>query len=297
MIFSSFPARALGTEQALAPLSAHRIAIWALPCLSLFVACAGDPAFDDDALGTAGSAAASGAAGAGYGAASNGTGGTRSAGSGAGVNGGVGGVSSSAGGVSSNGGVSGGGVSSGNGAGGGAGGQSTSETSAGAGETGIFVGMTAAHNEARRALGAEPALPDLTWSPELAVVAQDWSDNLAGRCGGIEHRMPNMYGENIAQRGSTRLVQPFSPEEAVDGWVSEVACWDYGTIRGTESCDMDCATAVHSNGCGHYTQVVWRNTKRVGCGYSTCDGDDGFTYEIWVCNYDPPGNYIGQTPY
>ena len=164
------------------------------------------------------------------------------------------------------------------------------------GETGIFVGMTAAHNAARARLGLDEALPDLQWSTDLAEVAQDWSDNLTSECGTIEHRMPNRYGENIAMRGSTRLTQPFSPEEAVDGWDAEVACWDYGTISGTERCDAQCAAGLNSNGCGHYTQLVWRNTQRVGCGYSTCQSGQ-FTYEIWVCNYDPPGNYIGQTPY
>lgn len=165
------------------------------------------------------------------------------------------------------------------------------------GETGIFVGMTAAHNAARAALGAEPALPDLTWSSELAAVAQDWADTLTSSdCGSIAHRMPNMYGENIAMRGSSRLVQPFSPEDAVAGWDAEVACWEYGTISRTEQCDMQCAQDLNSNGCGHYTQLIWRNTQRVGCGYSTC-ADQRFTYEVWVCNYDPPGNFIGQTPY
>lgn len=164
------------------------------------------------------------------------------------------------------------------------------------GETGIFVGMTAAHNAARAALGAEPALPDLTWSTELAAVAQDWADTLTSNdCGSIAHRMPNMYGENIAMHGTTRLLEPFSPEEAVAGWDAEVACWEYGTISRTEQCDMQCAQDLNSNGCGHYTQLIWRNTERVGCGYSTCQGD--YTYEVWVCNYDPPGNYIGQTPY
>ena len=170
------------------------------------------------------------------------------------------------------------------------------DTGAAPGETGIFVGMTAAHNAARAQLGLDEELPDLQWSTELAEVAQDWSDNLTSECGTIEHRMPNSYGENIAMRGSTRLTQPFSPEEAVDGWNAEVACWDYGTISGTESCDAQCAAGLNSNGCGHYTQLVWRNTRRVGCGYSTCESGR-FTYEIWVCNYDPPGNYIGQTPY
>lgn len=165
------------------------------------------------------------------------------------------------------------------------------------GETGIFVGMTAAHNAARAELDTDPPLPDLTWSTELASVAQDWADHLTStECGAIEHRMPNMYGENIAMHGTTRLVAPFSPEEAVAGWNAEVACWDYGTISRTESCDMQCAQGLSSNGCGHYTQLIWRNTERVGCGYSMCEAD-GFTYEVWVCNYDPPGNYVGQTPY
>jgi pathogenesis-related protein 1 len=172
----------------------------------------------------------------------------------------------------------------------------STDTGAAPGETGIFVGMTAAHNAARAALGIDPPLPDLEWSPELATFAQQWSDNLTSECGTIEHRMQNMYGENIATRGSSSIRAPFSPEEAVDGWDAEVACWDYGTINGTESCDADCATALFSNGCGHYTQLVWRNTRRVGCGYSTCEAR-GLSWEIWVCNYDPPGNYIGQTPY
>jgi hypothetical protein len=171
----------------------------------------------------------------------------------------------------------------------------TEDAGAASGETGIFVGMTAAHNAARASL--DEGLPDLTWSPAIAEFSQQWSDSLAANeCGAIEHRTQSMYGENIAMRGSSRLSQPFSPEAAVDGWVAEVDCWSFGTISGTESCDATCAQDLHTNGCGHYTQVVWRNTRRVGCGYSTCTSG-GFTYEIWVCNYDPPGNFIGQAPY
>ena len=40
---------------------------------------------------------------------------------------------------------------------------------------------------------------------------------------------------------------------------------------------------------GHFTQVVWRGTTQVGCGHSQCNGND-----IWVCEYDPPGNWEGQ---
>lgn len=167
------------------------------------------------------------------------------------------------------------------------------DTEAGNGETGIFVGMTAAHNATRSALGLAP----LTWSEDLAAIAQNWSDTLTSEdCGSIMHRMPNRYGENIAEQGSSGGIGPFAPEQAVANWVAEESCWTFGSIQGTETCDAQCVSAQFSSGCGHYTQVVWANTKRVGCGYSTCQ-KDRTTYEVWVCNYDPPGNFIGQTPY
>jgi pathogenesis-related protein 1 len=246
------------------------------------VACSGDdPLSDDDPRDGAEAGAALGGAG----------GGAPASAAGAPANGGRGGSGIAAGGRSGVGGSSPSTAGSGNTM------DEPAESNSGAatGETGIFVGMTAAHNAAREAL--DEGLPDLTWSPQIAEFSQQWSDTLAAQeCGTIEHRDQRDYGENIAMRGSTRLSQPFSPEEAVDGWVSEVACWDFGTISGTESCDAACVAGLHSNGCGHYTQVVWRNTRQVGCGYSTCENGN-FTYEIWVCNYDPPGNFIGQAPY
>jgi pathogenesis-related protein 1 len=244
---------------------------------SLAWGCSGDDVLDDDEIAAGGASAAGATSG-------SGTGGSATGGSGTGGRGGA-----NAGGTSSGG----SGGSAGSSAGTGGSGSEMQEPGAGDGETGIFVGMTAAHNETREALG----LPDLTWSPEIADFAQQWSDSLAEtECGSIEHRDQRTYGENIAIRGSTREGDTFRPEDAVAGWVAEVACWDFGTINGSEQCDTACVQDLNSNGCGHYTQVVWRNTQRVGCGYSTCVAQ-GFNFEVWVCNYDPPGNFIGQAPY
>jgi pathogenesis-related protein 1 len=172
---------------------------------------------------------------------------------------------------------------------------------AASGETGRMVGMTEAHNKARRAVMTMPALADLTWSPTVAAYAQEWADNLAKTaCDAPRHRTgqelsAKKYGENLAVFGATGG-KGSTAEQAANGWSAEVACWTYGTIGGTEKCDMKCYTDMHSDGCGHFTQVVWRKTTEVGCGVATCKSGN-FNNDIWICNYSPAGNYVGQAPY
>lgn len=257
-----------------------RVACW-LPVL-LALACVEEDDPLDDGASTGGSNAGQGIpseAGSGGGLSQAGTGSGGTGGASEGTAG-----SSFAGGSSSTGG-------SGTGTGGSAGAVSAEDV-----ETGLFVGMTAAHNQARQDEMQDPPLPDLTWSNEIAEFSQQWADQLATQCGTLTHRTQDRYGENLATFGTTAASNFYTPEQAVDSWMSEKACWDYGTIRGTEACDQSCTDALHASGCGHYTQIIWRDTRRVGCGYSTCL-EDGFNYEIWVCNYDPPGNYIGEAPY
>lgn len=181
--------------------------------------------------------------------------------------------------------------------GGGSGGSGGTEVTPG--ETGVFEGTVAAHNEARAEVDVTPPLPELEWSDDLAEVAQDWANTLVdeANCGNIFHRPDGMYGENIALQGSFGGgSDSFTGPDAVAGWVAEIDCYTYGTIGQTEQCEPGCIADLNSSGCGHYTQVVWDSTTAVGCGYGTCQ-DDNFTIEVIVCNYDPPGNYIGETPY
>lgn len=127
-----------------------------------------------------------------------------------------------------------------------------------------------AHNTARAGLG----LPPLEWSDGLASVAQQWADTLLAR-GAFQHRPDSSYGENLFEISGARA----TPADVVGVWVSE-------------SRDYDPRTNACRGTCGHYTQVVWRSTRRVGCAAARGRGR-----EIWVCNYDPPGNWQGERPF
>lgn len=174
-------------------------------------------------------------------------------------------------------------------------------------ETGRLVGVTAAHNAVRAKVMTTPALPPLTWSPTLAAYAQQWADSQAmSVCSQAQHRsgqelQQKGYGENLAKFGSSR--SPASDAaKAVNAWAGEVACWTYGSISapgfagGTEKCDTNCYMQLQSDGCGHYTAIVWRNTTEVGCGVATCK-EGSISWDIWFCNYAPAGNIVGQKPY
>ncbi len=155
-----------------------------------------------------------------------------------------------------------------------------------------------AHNEWRARHQAEP----LRWSPELARYAQSWAELLVRRYPGrLLHSddgggaIPEArelgygdWGENLywssALRwsdGSRQARRDLTPAEVVDSWGGEVRWYDFAT---------GACSAPSSEGCGHFTQVVWRESTSVGCGRAF--GAD--SAQVWVCTYDPPGNYEGE---
>ncbi|NBC38334.1 CAP domain-containing protein [Corallococcus exiguus] len=143
--------------------------------------------------------------------------------------------------------------------------------------------MLEAHNAARAAAKPtpSPALEPLTWDPAVAEIAQKWVDN----CDYEHNAGRGNAGENIAAATPDYL----NAKTVVKGWVDEVADYDYSKNA--------CASG---KACGHYTQVVWRNTRRLGCATKRCTVNSPFgtsSWDFWVCNYAPPGNYVGQRPY
>ncbi len=129
-----------------------------------------------------------------------------------------------------------------------------------------------AHNVERIRVGAQP----LVWDAGLTENAAQWAAKLAAT-NQFDHAKQDAEGENLWMGTSAS----FEPEEMVAGWVEERQHLRSGKFPNV-------SRTGNWADIGHYTQLIWYNTTKVGCAVSTGHGSD-----FLVCRYDPPGNWIG----
>lgn len=134
-------------------------------------------------------------------------------------------------------------------------------------------GVLDAHNSWRKAVG----VPDLVWSTTLASTQQNWMNQLAATSCSLQHNPNSPYGENLF--AGTRGYYDVS--SAVPSWANEKSLYNGEVITGDNYLRF-----------GHYTQMVWRNTRELGCAKATC-GD----MLLVGCAYAPQGNVVGEKPY
>jgi pathogenesis-related protein 1 len=147
--------------------------------------------------------------------------------------------------------------------------------------------IVSTHNKWRSQVG----VADLTYSLELEVSAQAWADHLktANRCRMRHSKPEGRYGENLYWASALiwsdgrRELQQVASSKPVDSWGGEIQDYSYAN----NSCRA-------GKMCGHYTQMVWRESTHVGCALAVCEDT---REQIWVCQYQPAGNVVGSRPY
>lgn len=128
------------------------------------------------------------------------------------------------------------------------------------------------HNDARAEVGAPP----LQWDPQLADAAQKWADHLA-QTNTFTHHPEGDFGENLA------TYFPQNGERPVHGaqlWFSEKKLYHRENFS-------------EKTPCGHYTQMVWKESLQVGFGMAI----NAKGQAILVACYSPPGNMLGEPAY
>ncbi|XP_068950930.1 glioma pathogenesis-related protein 1-like [Petaurus breviceps papuanus] len=146
------------------------------------------------------------------------------------------------------------------------------------------------HNEFRSQVTPKASnMLRMSWDTDLAKIAKTW----AKRCefkhnydlhkfGKLQHSFPSL-GENL-WGGS---IGTFSEKSAIKLWNDEVKNYDFQTQNCTRVC-------------GHYTQIVWASSYKVGCAAQFCPELKGTGIKpgvLFVCDYGPAGNYNHMRPY
>ncbi len=161
-----------------------------------------------------------------------------------------------------------------------------------ASEPAQFKGMVNLHNQVRAKHQQKP----LQWSDSLANYAQQWVNHLASEqnCSMIHRpnqgggRFQQTHGENLFWASPEELAngikkqQQFTAKDIVNAWAEEENYYDYQSNKCQAGED-----------CGHYTQMVWHESQKMGCAMAVCPDKS----QILACNYHPRGNYIGEWPY
>ena len=131
-----------------------------------------------------------------------------------------------------------------------------------------------AHNLERDRVG----VARLRWNPKLARQAQAWADTLASS-GRFEHSRDRAdEGENLWMGTAGH----YSTDEMVGGFVEEARHFKPGQFPKV-------SRTGSWQDVGHYTQLIWPETREVGCAVSRARAK-----EVLVCRYFPAGNVIGE---
>ncbi|CAF0913474.1 unnamed protein product [Adineta steineri] len=130
-----------------------------------------------------------------------------------------------------------------------------------------------AHNTYR----SEHCTPSLKLDDDLNHSAQKYAEELA-KTNTFDHSDLYHLGENLFKMSSNLKIDDFDEPaaQAVRGWYDEISKYDFDDPKFTEEA-------------GHFTQLLWKDSKKLGVGFATGKHKSKHTLYI-VAHYSPAGN-------
>jgi len=137
--------------------------------------------------------------------------------------------------------------------------------------------IVAEHNQLRSQAGVGP----IVWDQALAAAADSYAAQLAatGRWGHSPQSARPGQGENLwmGTRGA------FNTDQMIGAWASEGRAFRAGRFPSV-------SRTGRWEDVGHFTQMIWSQTTRVGCAVRSSRD-----YDYLVCRYSPAGNVMGAS--
>jgi len=140
--------------------------------------------------------------------------------------------------------------------------------------------------ETRGSPGPQPSgsnIREMVWDTELARVAQAHADQCVFSHDCADCRRVDRFGvgQNLyVYKQSIRRAET-DWERAVQDWYEEVTLFNNSKVE----------PFVFGSDIGHYSQLVWADTDKVGCGATSYREGKWFS-TLYTCNYGPNGNYV-----
>jgi len=146
-----------------------------------------------------------------------------------------------------------------------------------------------------------PPLPAAQWDCDAAAIAQAWADQTQGQQGHSSNEWrQTQYSERTGRQGNAAALgenlgwAASSSADSLRPVVSSVTSWD------AERSNYNNDTKACAGVCGHYTQVVWRESTAIGCGVQRGAREMGgrtWNHGYFLsCTYHNAGNFNGDHP-
>jgi len=123
---------------------------------------------------------------------------------------------------------------------------------------------------------------NVTWDLQLANDSSVWAKTCAKK-NKLYHDYPmKTFGESLYLCWGPHCIPKNFAERPAKRWHSETRYMNWSNISAQKKTL-------------HLTQMIWKDSTHVGCGYSSVENNKKRIHKYYVvCRYSPPGNWRGE---